>query len=409
MGGEKRSRLLVNVVRIGRQELADREQADIPHKLRAVARSTGRGLPAPLEQTLLAFIEVNEDFRRSVAERFENASIDDAIAAAFLADPVDAQTLIDARLSGDEIERLKADLAAAAATIDDLESKLGVARVRVDELRTKHERDMNDQAAATKRAREGLEQRLSDSLRDVGNLREERAELTEHVESLTATVSEMRERLARRDERAQRRLAAFKGHRTDAVTQSLPSDPVELAAMLDDIEQRLHFYRESDFATVEQPANVQPFRLPSGISPESSEAVDSALAQGPDSILVDGYNIAGAVADSSIGSREGRDHAIARAEALKRGSPSSEVIVVFDASESGGRGGFRTREGVLVEFEPTMTADDAIVEFVHSGTDRCLVVTNDRELQDRSTREGCIVVFSTALILWTEHLNGRVR
>ncbi len=403
----KRNRVLANVVRVGRQELADREPADIPHKLRAVARSTGRGLPMPLQQTLLTFIETDEEFRASVEARFERSSVDDAIATAFLADPDEARALIDARLASDDAERLRSESEAARAATADLEGKLSVARERIEEMRVEHERKLDDQAAAAKRARQGLEARLSESVREVARLTSENDDLNDQVASLAATVAELRDRLARRDERTQRQIEASTRDGADGVNQSLPSDPVALAAMLDDLERQLHFYRESVTGSVEAETQDQPFRLPFGLSSESPEALAAVLDQRPDSIVVDGYNVAGAVSGASVGKRPGRNDAVARADALKRASPGSEVIVFFDASDVAGRDGYSTPDGVVVEFEPTTTADDAIVEFVHAGSDRCLVITNDRELQDRSAREGCIVVFSTALISWTEHLNGR--
>jgi predicted RNA-binding protein with PIN domain len=177
--------------------------------------------------------------------------------------------------------------------------------------------------------------------------------------------------------------------------------------MLDDLERKLHFYRESIVEVADAETSRNPLALPGGVSPESADALSALLSQKPDTVLIDGYNVVGAVSESLIGSRLGRDDVVARAEAVKRRVPETEVIVVFDAAQSGGSGGFRSGWGVLVEFEPKTTADDAIVELVHGGIDQCVVITNDRELQDRSARPGCVVVFSTALISWTEHLNGK--
>lgn len=407
MADAKRNRLLANVVRVAREELADREADTIPHKLRPVARSTGKGLPAHLQKSLLDFIAVDDEFRTSLAERFGERSIDDPIAAAFLTDPEEANVLIETQLKSDDVDRLTLELEAATASSTDLEKQLMVAKKRIDVMRTRNEADLAEHATASRRARQGIERQLADSLRESGGLREERQLLEGRVVELSAAVSELRERLARREERSERRHHTATPDETPMAAGSLPSDPVDLAATLDDLERRLRFYRDSVAVPPEVGVTRQPIALPGGISPESPEALDSLLAQTPDTILIDGYNVAGAVSETLIGSRLGRDDVVARAEALKRGSPASEVIVVFDASDSGGRGGFRSQGDVLVEFEPNTTADDAIVDFVHAGIEQCVVITNDRELQNRSARRGCVVVFSTALISWTEHLNGK--
>jgi predicted RNA-binding protein with PIN domain len=401
----KRNRLLATVVRLGREELADREPDQVPHKMRPVARSTGRGLPAPLQKSLLDFLATDEDFRRSVAERFEEQSIQDPIAEAFLADPNDAAGLIDARLRTDDVELLTSELKASATLISELEAKLDVAKERMDGLRTQHDADLSAQASASRRARHGLERQLADAVETASILKAENGVLERTVSQVSAALSEVRERLARRDERETRRQQSTAAHAT--TPESLPTDPVELAAMLDDLERKLHFYRESIVEVADAETSRNPLALPGGVSPESADALSALLSQKPDTVLIDGYNVVGAVSESLIGSRLGRDDVVARAEAVKRRVPETEVIVVFDAAQSGGSGGFRSGWGVLVEFEPKTTADDAIVELVHGGIDQCVVITNDRELQDRSARPGCVVVFSTALISWTEHLNGK--
>jgi predicted RNA-binding protein with PIN domain len=401
----KRNRLLATVVRLGREELADREPDQIPHKMRPVARSSGRGLPAPLQKSLLEFIAADEEFRKSVAERFGDQSIEDPIAEAFLADPNDADALIEARLRSDEVERLAAELEASATLVAELEAKLDVSKERIDGLRAQHEVDLSEQVAASRRARQGLERQLGEALETASALEAENEAIGRNVAELSTAATELRERLARREEREDRRQQSSSARAT--MTESLPTDPVELAAMLDDLERKLHFYRESNVAAADAATSRDPIALPGGVSPESADALNALLAQKPDTVLIDGYNVVGAVSDALIGSRPGRDDVVARAEAVKRRSPDTEVIVVFDAAQSGGSGGFRSGWGVLVEFEPETTADDAIVEYVHGGVDQCVVITNDRELQNRSVRPGCVVVFSTALISWTEHLNGK--
>jgi predicted RNA-binding protein with PIN domain len=143
-----------------------------------------------------------------------------------------------------------------------------------------------------------------------------------------------------------------------------------------------------------------------GISPESREAVDAVVVADADRIIIDGYNVAGAVLFEAFSSRAGREAAIARADMLKRAT-SASVTVVFDAANVKGDSRFTTDDGTRVLFEPEQSADDAIVFLVQETDDRCIVITNDRELQTRVGRPNCVAVFTTALIEWSEHLNER--
>lgn len=406
MAHGERNRVLANAVRAGREELADREPDDIPHRLRRVARSTGRGLPKPLERTLIDFMENDDAFRSAVAERFDSMGIDDELVATFLRDPSDAAPLIEERVAAANADDTDARLAALEDARADLETQLATAKDRLLAERATHESDLAEQSAAARRAREGLERQLFEARAHVAETEAANQALMAEVQSLTAELEEVRDRLMRRDERDSRRRDSLKKDRSGGQTESLPTDPILLARYLDELERQLHFYRDPDRRADIEPDDGLPFALPAGISSEASEAVDWVLANGAETVLVDGYNVAGVVSGDSIGRRESRDEAIQRAEAIKRSAPRSEVIVVFDAADAGGRGGFRSRDGVLVEFEPSTTADDAIVDYVQGGTERCVVFTNDRELQHRSTRDGCVVLYATALVSWTEHLNG---
>ncbi|MCB1246945.1 MAG: NYN domain-containing protein, partial [Acidimicrobiia bacterium] len=147
-------------------------------------------------------------------------------------------------------------------------------------------------------------------------------------------------------------------------------------------------------------------RFPAGLAPDQPEGVRALLDDQPDAVFIDGYNVAGAVDASLVGSREGRNAAIRVADRIKRTVPAADVVVVFDAREASGRSGFLTPDGVVVVFESEGSADDRIAEEAAHEGDRCLVVTSDRDLQARCGRDGCVVVFSEAVLAWSEPLNG---
>jgi len=76
------------------------------------------------------------------------------------------------------------------------------------------------------------------------------------------------------------------------------------------------------------------------------------------------------------------------------------VIVVFDGPDEDGRDGFRSSEGVSVRFSRGEEADDTIVDLVHTDPYRTVVVTNDRELRDRCSIDGCVPVWASAFVAW---------
>jgi predicted RNA-binding protein with PIN domain len=133
--------------------------------------------------------------------------------------------------------------------------------------------------------------------------------------------------------------------------------------------------------------------------------VDAMIEQGPDRVIIDGYNVSGLIAPDRFSTRAARDDVVHRAAKLVRETDAA-IVVVFDAQRSTeGTSTFTSAEGVEVVFEGDTTADDTIAAMAHANSDRCIVITNDREIHNRVRRTGCVSIFSSAFVSWTEHLN----
>ncbi len=398
--------VLQPLIRVVRDELADRDADAIPNKLRKAANATGKRLPKPYQRAVIDHLIADDEFRSAVAQRWAGMESPNEIIDTFLTDPAAAALLVSLSAMEIRLAEVVAEREAARSDVSDLERKLREAKVRLEDVKREAKAALIAQTNSDKRSRSGLEQvALSaraerDSLAtEVEQLQREMADLEVTNEQLQQAVSKMTAREIRRT-----RALGVKAPSESGSVASLPSDPTELAALLDRIERNLRPYRRPQTSTGHDGGDALPLRMPSGIAPDTKAGLVSMLDQEPDRILIDGYNVAGAVLFDNFSSRAGREAALARAGMVKR-STTAAVTVVFDAAQAGSRGGFETDHGVVVEFEPETSADDAIVRLVRSANDRCVVVTNDRELQLRVARENCVVVYTTALIDWSEHLN----
>ena len=404
MASADRIRTLGTVVRLARAELASRKPDDIPHKLRPVARATGKGLPAPLARTLIGFIEKDDTFRAAVRERFESDGNDDTVARYFLEDPMRADEIVGLAAASGSLDVLKAGLESEQRKVAQAEARLATAHERMERARAEHAAELAAVSDAAKRSRESLEKQLDAARADVDKASVEIESLSDDMAILTSEVEDLRARLSRRDARESRRLQGVPPA-VDRTTSVVPSDSVDIAVMLDDLVRKLRYYRTPDHRRSTHETASPDVSIPLGLSPESAAALGAVLTQGPGLMLLDGYNIAGGVSEGLVGIRQGRDAVIRRAESVKRASPSTDVVVIFDASGASGRGDFVTETGVRAVFEPLTSADDAIVAMVRRAPPGCVVITNDRELQNRVATHGAVVLFSTALLAWSEHLN----
>lgn len=391
-GGPSRT-LLAPVVEVARRVLADLDDRETPKQLKRIARMTDRSLAPPFQDVLLETIGTNEWFRGLVVDRWESDAADDVVCGLFLSDPVSfrvaadriADIVADTMPSSDssrlgDIERLTEQLA---------EAKRRLGRMR-DELRTMRE-TIDERIAEAVGAKGRLldESRLRERqlLADLDEATDRAQDLQQEIAMRQAAEAKLSQRLARRKRSS--------GGAVQRSTEGLPADPVGAAARLDAIERAMRPYRPADIAggTVD---DAQPLALPDGTRPDTVDAIGALSDLRLDRLLVDGYNVGGIVAPRSFSTSEGRDEVVKRAAMISR-IVGTDTVVVFDAVGVEGRAAYRAPSGVDVLFSADRSADDAIVDLLDDRA-RSVVITNDRELQDRVVRHGALVVWSDAFI-----------
>ncbi|MGI9666629.1 MAG: NYN domain-containing protein [Acidimicrobiia bacterium] len=392
MDSEQR-KALRPAVSAARHVLDDLESDDIPRRLLKVARSSARTLPPPLESSLLETIESDETFRRKVMERWEDGGNESDLVRRYLEDPSSVASQLDEIATGVEIAGLQERLTSSEARVTDLERDFDEAKRRIAALRIENEEGLLAAKAADKRARASLEA----SLRAARAEHEETlAEVTRLAEVLDEMTSALEAAEAARD-----RARAARPTQVDQTQEPVDerSDPLGVAAKLDQLERNLRPYR-TPRASAEPHAESEPIVLPPGLSPDSPDAVRASLLM-DGQLVIDGYNLGGLLAFGSFASAGGREAVLDVADRIGR-QFSGQITVVFDAADVDGRGSFVTDSGIRVEFSLGETADDHIVAIAAAHPGRTIVCTNDRELGIRCGAHDAVILWNDAIVAWLD-------
>lgn len=384
------------VIAVARRELADRDDTEVPQRMKKVARSTARNLPKPFRTSLVDEICSSSGFRESVLERWEQEGIADPIGRAFLEDPEVGIHQVRERAMSLEVDTLTTDLEKSDEKIRSLKGKLEESKRRLTEARSAHGEDLVRRDAAAAVSRESLERnvRTLESAADTFN--DERDRLSERIEALELEITDLRAKLERSADRDEKR--ARTKHSSVHQVAAPPSDPVELAAWLDTMERIQRPYREPAPRAGTSEAPRGPIRFPPGLQPDSPDALSALVEQQPDVIYIDGYNVAGQIIDE-FHSRTARSTVVAKAARLAAAA-GARVVVLFDAVGIEGREKITSDGPVEIRFTKSQIADDVIVQEVSADPSRAVVISSDRELNDRCAAAGCVTLWSEAFVGW---------
>jgi hypothetical protein len=175
-------------------------------------------------------------------------------------------------------------------------------------------------------------------------------------------------------------------------------DPESLAAKLDDVA--LLARPAANPGPVDGPAPDPVMGLPTGVRPDLSAAIEWLLADAPPAtVLIDGYN-AGFVlagAGNPAAARQRLELEASRLVTLAAGRLA--VVVVYDSDRGEGTRTSR-RGGVEILFTDGRSADDVVVELVADLAGRRIVISNDRDVRERSEAAGAVPLWSDALAAW---------
>ena len=390
--------VLSNVIAVARRELADRDDKDIPPRIRRVARSSGKGLVKPFQISLVKELQKNEAFRESVLERWEFEGIEDAFGLGFLTDPEAGIKEVSDQAESQRLSALEAQLDRATRTIRSLEGQVVESKSRFVDAAAGHRAEIVGRNAAAAVSRESLDKTVRTLSAHIAELEASQRIHSSVVEELMSDIEALKGKLEGSAIRVRKR--AQKDHVKVHQKMSPPSDPVELAAWLDAVEKQQRSFRPARRADADVVEDHPPLCIPGGLLPDSHEALSALIDQRPDAIYVDGYNV-GAMLVDDFATAKARARVVAISDRLAAAS-LARVVVVFDAVGVEGRERTSSPGRAEVLFTHAQIADDEIVELIQANRSRAAVITSDRELSNRCATEGCVTVWSEALVQWAD-------
>lgn len=363
------------------------DDEDVPAALRrARAASKGKAWSKPVRKTLTTHLE--QDWLRDLAlAELGDATADEA-SRIFLTRPDGWEYQLDA-MSADQAERRRRREgerdAAERLRLEALNEEL-TRRLRETEAQL---RDLEARLESDERL-EGVRKRLEEATRTLSRLESVISARDEEIERLARDLAEADERIgvlrtrSARDSEAARRAEA--GPRAFG-----RGNPIDTARMLDELVESLR-PRPGEVHT---PVELAPLALPSGVRPDSPEAIDWIRSiDRKILLLVDGHNVAHDFGPDP--GRVERDRIVSEVARLKRLSDSPiSAVVFFDSAHDPEK---YQNFGVTVRYVPD--ADSALEAAAAASEIDCIVISTDREVRDRVGRHGVLALWGTAFSSW---------
>lgn len=359
-----------------RRALQRMDETEVPARLRRVSRLSG-SLPPPMARVLTAELEESEWLRGKALEQWEGERSGPAYL--FLTrEPGWEEAVAEAvDTAGVEHEAktnraLQRRLRAAEERIARLEELVREGREEVERVR----RETAEEMEGERRRLAAANSRLRSELAEV---RDERDRLARQAAEVTVTGPPSRR-------------PARPAPPPVTVSEKVVGrgNPVEMAKTLDSIVGSLAV----PVVVATESSPEEGFRLRGGIRPDRPEAVAALVAwRGPVRLLVDGFNLAyamGAPIDT-----DGRKRVEAHLRNLRHVAVGRLTVeVIWDSGEEDS---MFLSDGIEVAYAGV--ADDEIVRRI-DGRASTVVVSSDREVQQRSAEKGAEVVWSEAVAGW---------
>ncbi|MDQ4142354.1 MAG: NYN domain-containing protein [Actinomycetota bacterium] len=287
-----------------------------------------------------------------------------------------------------------------------------------DDLRVRIERERDKAARAREEARKTKEesrltlqserQRADHLDRRLTSLRDELERARSDTKRAQAELSkekDARERDVRRERRSAERARAERDELKDRL-KAARKEVAELRRLVRDLEQRLK--KALSAPTKEKqsgpegghPKKRRSLSPPHGLFEEAPETLVAWLERPDVHVLIDGYNVT--KAEEGFGDLhlpDQRDRLVQEVARLAR-KYGLVPTIVFDGSDVPPGTRRKTRLPVNVEYSsPDEIADDHLVARLSDlPPDPVVVVTNDRELQERARAKGATIARSEQLL-----------
>jgi predicted RNA-binding protein with PIN domain len=300
--------------------------------------------------------------------------------------------------------------AAPKAKKDDTD---GPARLEAERERTRRAKEdakrARDQARIAAQAAKAHSQGLEATIKD---LRAQLAQAQRETQRALDDLGRARNESDRADRQVRRTADKVRSEQSDAVAK-LKSERKELASArrrIGELEREVARLTSRAAAFEKRAATTgsetskqkrrKPLRVPKGRMEDDPATLDEWLENENVMLLVDGYNVA--KADGGFGDLEleqQRDRVVQGVNNLAR-RKKIYGIVVFDGAEVPAGIRRQPRGPVTVEYSKKgETADDHLVALLESlPSQPVILVTNDRELQDRAAVHGATIARSLQLL-----------
>lgn len=316
--------------------------------------------------------------------------------------------LVSARPEGweQEVERLTPKTAPKKDGVEEL-----------DALRERVAREREKAAQAREDARKAKDESrlaLQEEKRRTAELDRDLAALARELEEAKARVRDAEARSAKDAEAGHR---AVRRHRRDAdrarrerdeakeQLRAIRKEVTALRRTIRDLERRVAAptratTRKESGHSDAKPKKRRALRPPPGLFEEAPESLVSWLQAPSVHVLIDGYNVT--KAEDGFGDLHLPAQRERLIEEVARLGLKYDVVpaIVFDGSDVPPGSRRRTRLPVKVEYSSSdEIADDHLIARLRDlPPDPVIVVTNDRELQDRARAEGATVATSNQLL-----------
>jgi predicted RNA-binding protein with PIN domain len=366
---------------------------DLPKKLRRLKGFTPKGL-ARHGNELLELLE-DETQRKLILQDLDDDSL-----------RLSKRNASVLRIALERSDGWDAQLAAMSSSSEEAQTETGGGLEKQLERERRKVKDAREEARKAKEASRSL---FESNARKVEEL--ERASAATHTELkrvraelqvAAAKAGKATSELERRERRAQREVEKARADRDEsrAEVKSLRKEVARLTRELASTSPVDKPRQRKTVARPKEPAVRRPLDVPNGLMAESREALEAWLKEPNVSLLIDGYNVSkseGGFVDVSL--EQQRNRLVDEIDRLARRMKVASTIV-FDGALIEPAAVRRKRRTVVVAYsKPPEIADDHLVALLEEQPNHpVIVVTNDRELQERSVALGATIARSEQLL-----------
>jgi predicted RNA-binding protein with PIN domain len=255
---------------------------------------------------------------------------------------------------------------------------------------------------AARSAIESNARKVEELERSIAATNAELKQLRAELKAAATEAANATSALERRERRAQREVEKARADRDESRAEA-KSLRKEVARLKRDLTSTNPVNKPRPRKAVARPRDPEvrkPLEVPKGLMAESRETLEAWLKEPNVSLLIDGYNVSkteGGFVDVSL--EQQRNRLVDEIDRLSRRMKVPSTIV-FDGALIEPAAVRRKRRTVVVAYsKPPEIADDHLVALLEEKPNHpVIVVTNDRELQDRSDALGATIARSEQLL-----------